>query len=102
MTSPPFILSTPRDCRHVEQHAAREEHADVFDAQLLEPIGRAELRAPESVIKIIVAADPHADVPQPVELRADLADLAAEEVVVIDALILARWGRRSASRGSSS
>ena len=101
MTSPTFIRSTPARSRHVEQDAAREEDADVLDAELLQAVGRAELGAPEAVVEVIVAIDPHADVPQAVELGADLADLAAEEVVVIDALVLARWARRSASRGSS-
>ena len=88
--------------RHVEQHSASEEHADVLDAELLQSVGRAELRAPEAVVKVIVAVDPNADVTQAVELGADLADLAAEEIVVIDALDSCRWARRSASRESSS
>ena len=87
----------PRD---IQQHAAGEEHTDVLDAQLLEAVGRAELRAAEAVVEVIVVADADAHMPEAVELRADLADLAAEEIVVIDALILTRrpTGRRSRYR----
>ena len=86
--------------RDIQQHAAGEEHADVLDAQLLEAVGGAELRAAEAVVEVIVVADADAHVPQAVELGADLADLAAEEIVVIDALILTRRpaGRRSRYR----
>ena len=86
---------------HVEQHAAREEDADVLDPELRQAVGRAELRALEAVVEVVVAADPDADMAQAVELGADLADLAAEQLVVVDPLVLAARARRSASRGSS-
>ena len=89
MTSPTFIRSTPRDFATSMQNSAREEDADVLDAELLQAVGRAELRATKAVVEVIIAIDPNADMPQAVELGADLADLAAEEVVVIDPLVLA-------------
>src|SRR5262249_39193690 len=54
----------------------------------------------EAVVEVVVIADSNAHVAESVELGADLADLAAEEVVVIHALILARWpaGRRAGDR----
>src|SRR5690606_9780042 len=74
--------------RNVEEHAAREQRADVLDAELREAIRRAELRQLEAVVEHIVAVDLGADVAEPVELRADLAELAADELVVEDDGIL--------------
>ncbi len=101
MTSPLFMRSHATRGRHVDQDAAREEHADVFDAELLEPVGGAELRSPEAVVKVVVAIEPDADVSQAVELGADLADLAAEQVSRDTRSGSCRSGRRSATRGSS-
>src|SRR5262249_52515865 len=75
--------------RHVDQHAAREEYADLLDAQLLQAPRRAELRQLVAVVEVIVAAHADADVPQAVELRTDLADLAGEHLLVVDAAVLA-------------
>src|ERR1700724_2668450 len=52
------------------------------------PSSAAELGAAEAVVEVVVAVDPHAHVAQAVELGADLADLAAEQVVMKHALIL--------------
>ena len=72
----------PRDALErgdVDEHAARHERADVLDAELREPVALRELGAVVAVVEEIADAD----VAQTVELRADLADLGADDLVVI-------------------
>ena len=76
----------------IDQDTSREEHADVFDAEFLKPIGIAELTQLETVVEDVFPVDVCSDVPEPVELRADLADFSAEQLVVRHDLIGA--GRR--------
>src|SRR5205823_10602344 len=73
----------------VEQHAAGEEGAGVLDAELLEAVGVAELGELVAVVEDVLGADADADVAEAVELGADLADLAANQLVVVDDLVLA-------------
>jgi hypothetical protein len=70
--------------RHAGEYAAREEYAHVLDAELLQAVSLAELGAAEAVVEVIVAAHADADVAEAVELRADLADLTAEHLIVVD------------------
>ena len=74
--------------------------ADVLDAELLQAVGRAELGPLEAVVEDVLAADPDADVAQAVELRAHLADLAADQLVVVDERFVATGpaGRRAGDR----
>jgi hypothetical protein len=58
----------------------------MFDAQLGEPFGRRELRVTVALVEQV----PEAEVPQPVELRADLAKLPTGNLVVINGLVAAR------------
>src|SRR6266446_6256907 len=75
---------------HVHQHAAREKYADIFDAEFFEAIRLAKFGAAKAVIEVVVAGHSDADVPQAVKLSADLTDLAAENLVVIDHLIFTK------------
>src|SRR5690606_13197414 len=86
--------------RDVEQQAARKERADLLDAELRQAVRRAELGELETVVEDVVAVDLRADVAEPVELRADLAELAADELVVEDDAVLgARYeGRQTRNR----
>src|SRR5262249_27207927 len=73
----------------VEYQAAGKEHASVLDAELLQAVGAAELGELVAVVEDVVVADVHADVAEAVELRADLADLAADQLIIVDEAILA-------------
>ncbi len=78
----------PRDAferRDVDEHAARHERADVLDAELREPVGLRELAPVVAVVEQVADAD----VAEAVELRADLADLGADDLVVIHRAIRA-------------
>ena len=83
----------------VEEDAAREEGPAVVDAELLESIGAAHLLLGEAVVVADLGADLVADVTEPVELRADLPDLAAEHLVVVVEDVGSERARRSAHRG---
>jgi hypothetical protein len=73
----------------VDQDAARHDRFHVLDPELLQPVRAVHLGADEAVIvDILLGAvghlHPHADVTRAVELRADLSDLRAQELVVAD------------------
>ena len=72
------------ELRDVDQHAARDDGADVLDAELGEPLGLGELGAAIAVVEQVADAE----VTEAVELRADLPELAADDLVVIDRLVL--------------
>src|SRR6185369_1355257 len=76
--------------RDVHEHAARRDRADVLDAELLESIGLCEIEPVVAVVEEVADAD----VAEAVELRADLAELAAHELVVIDHLVRAERAER--------
>jgi hypothetical protein len=78
------LVATPKhrhtlESRDVDQHAARRQRADVLDAELREPVAAREVGAVVAVVEHVADAD----VPEPVELRADLAELGAHDLVVI-------------------
>ena len=68
---------------NVQQQAACEEGADVLDSQLGQPVRASYLRELEAVVKDVLAVDARTDVSQPIELRPDLTDLAAKQLIVI-------------------
>src|ERR671918_492709 len=83
----------------VEQDAAREERLEMLHAELLEPVGGADLLLGEAVVVADLAvAGGHADVPEAVELRADLADLAYEQLIVVVELVVAERPTRRRAR----
>ena len=72
------------ELRDVDQHAARDDGADVLDSELGQPFGLGELGAAVAVVEQIA----HAEVTETVELRPDLPELAADDLVVIDRFVL--------------
>src|SRR5262249_55063942 len=87
------------DGQHVEEDAAREEGLQLLDADLLDPVRSADLLLREAVVVTDLAvARHHADVTEAVELRADLADLTDEQLVVVVELVIAEGAARGCAR----
>src|SRR5215813_14046327 len=79
---------------HVDQMRAREDRLELLNSELLETIGVADLRSSEAIVEshlALVAGIAHLDtnMTETVELRAGLADLGSEKLVVIDHPVVA-------------
>src|SRR5262245_2562065 len=68
---------------NVEEQTSREQRPDVFNTELHQSLGLREI----VTIIAIVEKVADAEVPETIELRADLAKLTADEFVVIHRLI---------------
>ncbi len=83
----------------VQQNAAGEERLDVLDAQLRRAGAAEDLSRRGAVVEHVrVAAD--ADMRQPVELGAHLADLGGDEIVHPDDLVRAQRPARQPARAA--
>ena len=79
---------------HVEQHAAREERRSVLHPELLQAVGRPHVGELVAVIEkhvgLVAGRTAHAaEMAERVHLRADLADLGSDELIVPDRPALA-------------
>ena len=73
----------PLERRDVDQHPARDERADVLDAEL----GEARARRHVADLDAVVQAVADRLMREPVELRADLADLGEDDLFVAAAAV---------------
>ena len=82
---------------------AGEKRLQLLDSELLQAIGVADFRRRVAVVEahlglVAVLAQLEADVPEAVELGADLADLGCQELVMVDELVRAEWAARRSAR----
>ena len=74
---------------HIEEEAAGEERRRILHAELLQPVGRPHVGEAVAVVEehvgLVALGPAHAaKMPERVHLRADLADLRRDELVVPD------------------
>jgi hypothetical protein len=70
-------------CQHVEEDALGEEHAHIMDAKFLQTIGSTDVGLLQTTGIDHLIADRRADMPETIELRADLADFTAKHFIVV-------------------